>query len=124
MFRIFLHTRLGWAIWVFIYLTVASIAQDGTVNLGHQSKPILVNEKVSKLWGVRWTADHELHLLEDLKVRYAAARIALIDGDKHTVEELQIRGLEIVFEDYADVGEEYFLSDHMEWPLVDGLTLI
>jgi len=99
-----------------------SVAQDlegGELKTAHPDEP-----SVHWLWGVQWSADRQLEALANFSVRYIAPQIAFIDGDETSGALLMQRGFQIVFSDRPNEGEAYFLSDHLELPLAQGLTLV
>ncbi len=78
------------------------------------------------LVGVSWNSPSELTAIAALseQVRYVARSVAFVEASESAVEEFTKRGLAILCLDRPRMGDRYFVADHLDLPLPQGIELV
>ncbi len=78
------------------------------------------------LVGVSWKAPSELTAIAALseQVRYVAQDIAFVEANASAIEEFTKRGFAIFCLDRPRPGDRYFVADHLDRPLPQGIELV
>ena len=78
------------------------------------------------LVGVSWQAPSELTAIVALsqQVRYVARGIAFVEASENAVDEFTKRGFAILCFDRPQAGDRYFVTDHLHFPLPQGIELV
>ena len=78
------------------------------------------------LVGVSWNSSNELTTIATLseRVRYVARSVAFVEASESAVEELTKQGLAILCLDRPRAGDRYFVADHLDLPLPQGVELV
>ena len=78
------------------------------------------------LVGVSWQASSELTAIAALseQVRYVARGIAFVEASESAVAEFTKRGFAILCLDRPQAGDRYFVADHLDFPLPQGIELV
>ena len=78
------------------------------------------------LVGVSWQTSSELTAIAALseQVRYVARSVAFVEASESAVEEFTKRGFAILCLDRPRAGDRYFVADHLDLPLPQGVELV
>ena len=78
------------------------------------------------LVGVSWQSPAELTAIAALseQVRYVARGVAFVEASENAVEEITKRGFAILCLDRPRAGDRYFVADHLDLPLPQGIELV
>ena len=78
------------------------------------------------LVGVSWNSPAELTAIAALseQVRYVARSVAFVEASESAVEEFTKRGFAILCLDRPRMGDRYFVADHLDLPLPQGVELV
>ena len=78
------------------------------------------------LVGVSWQAPSELTAIAALseQVRYVAPGVAFVEASESAVEEFTKQGFAILCLDRPRAGDRYFVADHLDLPLPQGVELV
>ncbi len=78
------------------------------------------------LVGVAWQAPNDLTAIAALseQVRYVAAGVAFVEASESAVAAFAERGLSILAFDKPQAGDRYFIGDHFDRPLPQGVELV
>ena len=78
------------------------------------------------LVGVSWKGPSELTAIAALseQVRYVARSVAFVEASEGAVEEFTKRGFAILCLDRPRTGDRYFVADHLDLPLPQGIELV
>ncbi len=78
------------------------------------------------LLGTSWSSPRELEQVAaiGLRVRYITPRALFASGDEHALQQLKSRGFTPFLIDRSGPEEAYFLTDHLDFPLLPGVELI
>ena len=78
------------------------------------------------LVGVSWKSPAELTAIAALseQVRYVARGVAFVEASESAVEEFTKRGFAILCLDRPRAGDRYFVADHLNLPLPQGVELV
>ena len=78
------------------------------------------------LVGVSWQSPAELTAIAALseQVRYVARGVAFVEASESAVEEFTKRGFVILCLDRPRAGDRYFVADHLNLPLPQGVELV
>ena len=78
------------------------------------------------LVGVSWQSPAELTAIAALseQVRYVARGVAFVEASESVVEEFTKRGFVILCLDRPRAGDRYFVADHLNLPLPQGVELV
>ncbi len=73
------------------------------------------------LLGLSWSTSEQLEAIAALEgsVRYVAQGIAFVEVQQQTIE-----GFEVLSVDGGAVGDRYYIADHLDLPLPDGVELV
>ena len=78
------------------------------------------------LVGVSWNSPAELTAIAALseQVRYVARSVAFVEASESAVEEFTKQGFAILCLDRPRMGDRYFVADHLDLPLPQGIELV
>ena len=78
------------------------------------------------LLGTSWSSPRELEQVAatGLRVRYITPRALFASGDEHALQQLKSRSFTPFLIDRSGPQEAYFLTDHLDLPLLPGVELI
>ena len=78
------------------------------------------------LAGLAWTTARELQEISALngQVRYVARGVVFVHFEEQVWDQLSMGDFEVLCVDNSEVGDRYFVTDHLDFPLPPGIELV